>query len=296
MTLTRPKTLAEMIIRQDYFATDPGVSQGLSYQPDPTDVFISPYAKCGTTWMQQIVHGLRSNGSMQFSEITEVVPWLELAHDMGIDIQAPQVALPHAFKSHLSWNDIPKGGRYIVVFRDPIDAMISLHRFLEGWFFETGSVSMAEFADYYLDRGKEENYWSHACSWWAQRDNPNVLCFAFEQMKANLPAVVNQVADFIGIAPSSLARQIATKQAQFDFMKRHKDQFDDHLIRETRDPACGLPPGGDSAKVSRGKSGAGATTITSELRAKFEARWRETMTSQFGLSSYSDLLQALGSY
>jgi len=34
--------------------------------------------KCGTTWMQQIVHGLRTRGSMDFNEITRVVPFLYL--------------------------------------------------------------------------------------------------------------------------------------------------------------------------------------------------------------------------
>jgi hypothetical protein len=48
--------------------------RGLAFQPRPSDIFISPYAKCGTTWLQQIVHGLRTRGSMDFEEITSVTP------------------------------------------------------------------------------------------------------------------------------------------------------------------------------------------------------------------------------
>ena len=98
----------------------------------PDDVFVVTPPKCGTTWMQQIVHGLRTGGSMDFVEVSAVVPWLELAHDMDIDVNADQVARPKAFKSHLRWDEIPKGGRYIVVLRDPVDAMVSLFKFLQG--------------------------------------------------------------------------------------------------------------------------------------------------------------------
>ena len=72
------------------FSTSEGWRRGLDYKPSPTDVFIVTPPKCGTTWMQQIVHGLRTRGSMDFDEIGRVVPWINMAHDMGIDIHAPQ--------------------------------------------------------------------------------------------------------------------------------------------------------------------------------------------------------------
>src|ERR1700704_5180170 len=110
------------------FATPEGWQRGLDYKPDPTDVFIVTPAKCGTTWMQQIVHGLRTCGSMDFDEITRVVPWIEMAFDMGLDIYAPQVAAPRAFKTHWDLSQVPQGGKYISVVRDPKDAMLSLYR------------------------------------------------------------------------------------------------------------------------------------------------------------------------
>lgn len=285
----RPRTIDEMRRGLRGFATDEGVRRGLCYKPDASDILISPFAKCGTTWMQQIVHGLRSHGSMEFSEITEVVPWLELAHDMGMDVNGPQVAHPRAFKSHLSWEEIPKGGRYIIVFRDPIDAMVSLYRFFEGWHFEAGAIPVSDFAEYYLGRDDGHSYWGHARSWWRQRDRAEVLSFTFEDMKRNLAAVVGRVADFMDGPAAGEARDLATAQASFEFMKRHSDKFDDHLIRRTRDAACGLPPGGMASKVDRGETGRGDPLVTREIRDKFAAKWRETMTAEFGLASYRDL-------
>jgi len=289
----RPTTIDEMRRGMQGFATDEGVRRGLSYMPSATDIFISPYAKCGTTWMQQIVHGLRAGGSMEFDEITEVVPWLELAYDMGIDVNAPQAAHPRVFKSHLSWDQIPKGGRYIVVFRDPIDAMVSLYRFFEGWHFETGAIQLSDFAESFLTRDDDQSYWGHACSWWRQRGRSDVLMFSFEQMKRDLAGAVDTVADFMDGQIGRETRNLATRQASFEFMKRYGEKFDDHLVRQTRDAACGLPPGGVSTKVARGETGLGAPLVTQEIRVKFAARWRETMTDEFGLASYNDLVLEL---
>jgi len=230
---------------------------------------------------------------MDFDEITEAVPWLELAHDMGVDPDAPQSAHPRAFKSHLSWDRIHKGGRYIVVYRDPIDAMVSLYRFFDGWFFETGSIALPAFAAYYLGRAEGHNYWDHTRSWWRQRDRSDVLMFCFEHMKRDLAAVVDRVADFIDPDIDRPTREIATAQASFDFMKRHGAQFDDHLIRRTRDAACGLPPGGDSSKVRQGEAGQGALLVAPEIREAFAARWNRTMAAEFGFSSYDDLMRVL---
>lgn len=293
MPATRPTSVAGMLAAFKGFSTEDGIRRGLAFQPQPTDVFISPFGKCGTTWLQQIVHGLRTRGDMSFGEITEVVPWVELAHDMGMDPNAPQVALPRAFKSHLAWHEIPKGGRYVVAFRDPVDALVSLYRFMENWFFQAGTVSLTEFANYYLDDREGSDYWTHAMSWWGQRGNPDVLLLTFEGMKADLPGVVAQVADFIGIPADDPARAIATQQASFAFMKAHASQFDDHLTRQTRDPACGLPPGGVSYKVDQGKTGRGALEVPADIRARFDERWTKTMGAAFELKDYAGLQRAL---
>ncbi|WP_371223940.1 sulfotransferase domain-containing protein [Roseovarius sp. 2305UL8-3] len=287
--MKRPTSIAQMEKQTAAFATDEGFAKGLAYQPDPTDIFISPYAKCGTTWMQQIVHGLRTGGDMDFGEITEVVPWIELAHDLNLDIHAPQKARPHAFKSHLGWDEIPKGGRYIVVMRDPVDAFLSFYKFLDGWHFESGSVSLDQFADYVLSRRGSFNYWLHTASWWGQRDNPDVLLLAFEHMKQDLPGAVQQVADFMGDYPEDRVA-LATKQADFRFMKAHAGQFDDHYLRAILDPRCGLPPDGVSTKVSTGKAGQGKAAVSDEIRARLDAKWAEVMGAQFGLPNYSALL------
>ncbi|WP_057789166.1 sulfotransferase domain-containing protein [Roseovarius atlanticus] len=290
--MKRPETLAQMNAALARFATEHGVETGLAYRPDRTDIFISPYSKCGTTWITQIAHGLRSGGDMAFDEITEAVPWLELAHDMGRDVNAPQPYRPKLFKSHLPWGVIPEGGRYIVVLRNPVDAMVSLYRFFDGWMFERGAISLENFAEYYLDRMGREDYWSHASSWWGVRDRDDVLLLAYEHMKRDLAKSVAQVADFMGISDER-TRAVAEAQATLVFMKAHGRKFDDHLVRQARDAACGLPPGGEASKVASGQAGAGQAQISAEMRNAYAQKWRETMGAAHGLESYDDVLAAL---
>lgn len=284
----RPRSLTEYHAL-DGFMSDESLQRGLTYEPAPSDIFISPYAKCGTTWTQQIVHGLRSGGSMAFEEITEVVPWLELAYDMGTDPQTCQVAQPRVFKSHLRWDQIPKGGRYIVVLRDPVDAMVSLLRFLDGWFFESGSIPLDDFAEDYLERG-EDGYWDHMASWWSARQREDVLLLCFEDMKDDLRAAVDQIADHMQQGYDAERRDLATWQASFDFMKAHAAQFDDRLVRRNRDPVMGLPPSRASGKVATGKTKA---PVPDKIRAAFDLKWKDTLGKTFGLSSYDALRKEL---
>jgi len=56
--------------------------QGLSMLPRPGDTFVVTTPKAGTTWVMMICHQLRTKGDLDFREITAVVPWVELAHDI----------------------------------------------------------------------------------------------------------------------------------------------------------------------------------------------------------------------
>ena len=68
--------------------TEEGVSHGLSFEPRSNNVFVVTPPKCGTTWMQQILHQLRSGGDMSFDDISEEVLFLEFAHDLELDLNA----------------------------------------------------------------------------------------------------------------------------------------------------------------------------------------------------------------
>lgn len=288
---TRPKSIKEMRARMENFATDEGWQRGLKYQPAPTDVFIVTPPKCGTTWMQQIVHGLRTRGSMDFDEISRVVPWLEMSHDIGIDIDAPQAADPRAFKTHSRLDNVPKGGKYIVVVRDPCDALISDYHFMGEMFFDKDSVSLEEFAreDFIPSRGIHQ----HILSFWNRRKDADVLALCYENMKADLPGTIEKVANFIGIPLDDELRQIVLKQSDIKFMQEHKEQFEDHLIRKARSEAMRLPLDGQLNKVRNGQVGESKRHLPDELIQELAGVWQTEITARIGLNSYEDLRNEL---
>lgn len=291
---TRPVGFDAFVARMVHLGTAEGFTRGVAFRPQPTDVIISPFGKCGTTWLQQVFHGLRTRGDMDFDDISRVVPWIETAHDLGLDLDAPQRARPRGYKSHLSYDLIPKGARYIVSIRDPKDALVSAFRFMEGWFFEPGSVSIETFArKQYLRRGAHRDYWHHIASWWPQRHDPNVLLLSYEQMNRDLASTVRRIAAFVGIAVDDELLDIVLRQSSLEFMLAHKNRFDDRLMREHSERVAGLPSGSDSAKVRKGKVGEHATELPADISAELDRVWREEIEPKFGFASYAALVGAL---
>ena len=266
-------------------------NRGLALKLRPSDVVIAPFGKCGTTWVQQIVHCLRTRGDMDFDDISRVVPWIETSQALGIDLDAEQKANPRAFKSHLAWDAIPKGGRYIVTIRDPKDALYSVYKFMEGWFFEPGSIALDDFArEFFI---KDRKYWKHLCSWWPRRNDDDVLLMAFEHMKLDLSGTIERIADFVDIELDDELKQITEEHASLKFMQRHEDKFDDRLMREMSERQASLPPGSDSAKVRVGKVGEHAQHLSDEISVEFDTIWQQEITQKFEFPGYKALIDSL---
>lgn len=287
--MNRAKDIAGMRERMGKLFTAEGMERGLAMDSRPTDVFVSPFSKCGTTWLQQIVHSLRTGGDMDFDDISRVVPWIEASFDLGIDLDASQRAEPRAFKSHLGYDRIPKPGRYVVSLRDPKDQVVSSFRFIEGWIFEVGSISIDDYAraNFLEDSGRR--YFRHFESWWNVRDRPEVLLLFFEDMKEDLPGTVARVAELCEIPADADLLDRVVEYAGFDFMKRHGDRFDDLMMRERSERVAGIPPGSDSSKVRRGQVGSHRDELDPKLAAAIDDLWREELSGPTGHDSYAAL-------
>ena len=86
-------TLGELQSKTACMVSTEGYRAGLEFVPRLSDVIIAPYAKCGTTWLQQMVHSLRTGGDLDFDDISRVVPWIETAGDLGIDASQERFAI-----------------------------------------------------------------------------------------------------------------------------------------------------------------------------------------------------------
>lgn len=293
----RATTMAEYQALQSRLLRSEDVARGLAFEPRPSDVIISPFAKCGTTWLQQIFHTLRTRGDSDYHDISAVVPWIETAASLGQDLGAEQKANPRGFKSHLGWDLVPKGARYIVSIRDPKDALVSMYRFMEGWYIEPGTIPLATFArESYMNETAGPGgpgYWAHLASWWEVRHDPAVLLLSYEQMSGNPEATIRRVAAHCGIRLDEELLEIALRNSSLDYMLAHKHQFDDKLMRQLSERECGLPPGSDSAKVRRGQIGAYREELSADVIAEMDAVWARHITARFGYADYAALESAL---
>ena len=229
---------------------------------------------------------------MAFDEISLVVPYMERAFLTGIDLNANQVAEPRAFKAHLNWCDIPKGGRYIVSFRNPEDVVVSLYHFLEGHTFERGSISLPEFV-----RGAfiaTNRYWQHLASWWERRNDPSVLLLSFERMVGKIESAVETISEFIGTESNPRLISVVADQASFESMRLHHDKFDDATTSASVDRYCGLPPTDHIGKIRLGAQSRNAAQIPVLLREELQDVWRREIGSRFDLPDYQSLIDSLG--
>jgi len=229
---------------------------------------------------------------MDFDDISQVIPWLEMAHRLGLNIHAPQRGGFQAFKSHLSWQSIPKGGRYIVAFRDPKDVLVSMYHFLNGWHWQAGVVSISEFASHSM-RLDGWSYWDHLVSWWEQRHNRQVLLLTYEGMKADLPTAVQTIAHFLGIELDQDLLDLVCEQASLEFMLAHKTKFSELLQQSVAAKDNLWPPSESTSNIGNGLMVGHGAELPPELGAEIDTIWREIVEPRRGLASYDALLAAL---
>jgi hypothetical protein len=145
---------------------------------------------------------------MSFDEISEVVPWLELAYDQNQNLDDPQYGsnedVPRFFKSHAWENHCPKFPKTIVVIRNPADVIVSFYMFFEDWFFEKGTIDINTFAtEFWLARGiptskmQNASYFIHLISWYERRNDPTVLFVCFEDLLDDLETQIRRIARFV---------------------------------------------------------------------------------------------------
>jgi hypothetical protein len=240
------------------------------------DVVISVPAKSGTTWTMNIVHQLRSGGDPEFEDIYVEVPWLEFVERPGQpqdELLTRWRELPktprRAFKTHSAPPDLPyiepgegrPDVKYIVVLRNPEEAMVSLKPFLEKhssaffnmWEVPREALTRPDFASFFEDilmgEGFAEMILGFTNGWWPLRQRPNVLFMHFSEMKRDHEGSLRKIAAFLGIDPRPDQWPTILECCSFPWMKAHQQKFE--LASRSAVPV--LDPG---AMIRKGKLGA----------------------------------------
>jgi hypothetical protein len=236
------------------------------YKPRPDDIFLVTYPKSGTTLMQMMLYQLTTGGEMDFPHIYCVSPWFEMELRRGTAQALETLPSPRFFKSHLEHGKLPRNGRFIYVARDVRDVAVSAyHHFL----LVTGKKKdIREFLDDFLEEKVFLGSWfKHIESWWPHRHDPDVLFLRYEEMVADLPAAVREVARFCRIPLDEADLPRIVERCGIEFMKQHDQKFDPRQHQAASQ--------GAGTFIRRGGAGEGRLTFDLKQNRLLVSRMKE---------------------
>lgn len=251
------------------------------FKPRCSDVLITTPPKAGTTWMQQILHQMRTRGDDTFSNIFEVVPWLEcprpdLSHEQQL-AEYEQIAEPRVFKTHCTYEQTPGVDtvRIVLSSRDPRDCCISFYHHMQGLTDEIRNVRdlpPVDDFDVFFDRWLDFAAWfRNIKSWWPHKDQKNVLWLRYEDMKEDLPGAVDQLLEFLDWPLSDAEKNKVLLHSSFSWMKQNTHRFTTMAGSDTPH----FKPG---AFIRKGVVGDYKTQLTAEHEERILAKAHEMLT------------------
>jgi len=246
-----------------------------NFQARSSDVLITTAPKAGTTWMQHILHQLKTGGDASFHSIFDEVPWLEWPIE-GVTWQErlagyEKINAPRIFKTHCTYEQTPGVDTVKVVLtsRDPRDCCISFHHHLNDLtdeVCEKFSISRSGSFDEYFEDWMDFGAWfRNVKSWWPHYNDDNVLWLRYEDMKADFKKSIDQIIHFLDWSVSDEQQLRAMEYSSFEWMKAHSEKFTVHSGHEK--PM--FKPGGF---IRKGQVGDHKNTLSSEQSDRIIAR------------------------
>ncbi|MCX4546978.1 sulfotransferase domain-containing protein [Streptomyces sp. NBC_01565] len=210
------------------------------YRPRACDIVISTPPKAGTTWTQRIVSVLVFQSVQLRASVSELSPWLDSAFKPLDKMLEELERQRHRrfIKTHLPVDALPVYSEvsYLVVGRDLRDTALSAHNHAAG-VKRAGQPAVTKdiraYWDEYFTRSIfdwEPNGWPfnspthHLQSWWAHRDQPNVLFLHYQDMLDDLDREMRRVSAFLGVPVDEARWPELVEECTFSTMKAKQDE------------------------------------------------------------------------
>ncbi len=234
-----------------HFAWDSARWQG--FEPRKDDILVCTPYKAGTTWTQMICALLIFQETSFYRPLAEISPWMDLRSVPVEQIHALYAAETHRrfIKTHTPLDGLPwyPDATYICVARDPRDVFVSMMNHMANANPDADAIFVREMREsgdprpeipeepnalfrYWLSNGSfawERDgapYWSvfnHGESFWAHRDEPNVILLHYSDMKADLEGQMRRVAAALKIEVAESKWPELVAAASFESMKKAAD-------------------------------------------------------------------------
>ena len=243
------------------------------YHPSSADVIVGAYFKSGTTWLLQMTTQIAFRGQAEFDNIHHVVPWPDVPMPPLARLMIPLTdpsPLAHSptgrrvIKTHLRRDEIPfvPEARYIACVRDPKDVVVSGYHFLKSLVFGPLMPSVSRWVDTMMSRSEWQGSWAeHLASYWAVRNEPNVLFLTYEEMRKDHSATVARIAEFMGVELTADEHRAVVHESSFAAMKQAGLKFDPGQI---------VPWTRGRSMVRSGTSGASSELLSSAQQKQID--------------------------
>ncbi|XP_065109599.1 sulfotransferase 2B1-like isoform X2 [Paramisgurnus dabryanus] len=274
-------TEAEMysVYKGVYVPAQRYTTESLKYHEDftfrPDDILIVTYPKSGTTWTQEIVPLIMSEGD--FTPVLTVpnwdrVPWLEERGALALNLE--QRPSPRIFATHLHHRMMNESffkikPRVIYVLRNPKDVFTSAFHYYGIATFMVKPGTQDEFMEKFLDGKVMFGSWFDHVKGWLNAEEP-ILHLFYEEMIADLKGSVEKIAKFLG---KSLSQEVIEKIADhcvFKNMKQNKMSNFSMVPEEIMDQK-------KSAFLRKGVAGDWKNHFTEAREQRFNAVYKDKM-------------------
>ncbi|KAI6657288.1 Amine sulfotransferase [Oopsacas minuta] len=221
------------------FVTEEWLEQASSaFNPRETDLFVISYPKSGTHWLSHIVYLLVSKEILSKHYLGEIATVLDipLGDEVQLDVRkvgqlsklrstealVSSMPDPRLFFTHFPYEFLPKNpiAKYIYIYRNPKDAIISMHSYLQNNLHYEGIGSFDEFFQFYIENNCF-NYCEHIKSYIEHKDDPNFFILSYEDLHKNFKMKVTEISNFFDIELTEELYELIVKETNFETMREN---------------------------------------------------------------------------
>nr|XP_012143925.1 PREDICTED: estrogen sulfotransferase, testis isoform-like [Megachile rotundata]XP_012143926.1 PREDICTED: estrogen sulfotransferase, testis isoform-like [Megachile rotundata]XP_012143927.1 PREDICTED: estrogen sulfotransferase, testis isoform-like [Megachile rotundata] len=224
------------------------------------DVWVCSFPKTGTTWTQEMIWCIANNADFEKAKVPLNIrfPFLEFsalfdfaavpAHpEMKNDLTITDSVTytknqtsPRFIKTHLPFRLLPrqirtgeKKPKIIYVCRNPKDTCISYYYHCK--LVEDYRGDFNTFCRLFLgDTLGYTPYWDNLVEFWHKRNEPNILFLKYEDMKADLSAVIKKSAAFLNKSVSDDQMKLLLDHLSFASMKANPAVNYEHVVENIK--------------------------------------------------------------
>ncbi|XP_026575553.1 sulfotransferase family cytosolic 2B member 1-like isoform X1 [Pseudonaja textilis] len=175
-----------------------------NFEFQDTDVLLVTYPKSGTTWMQEILTLIHSNGNLEPIKTLPNwarAPWLEHSYfrEQLQHIRCPRLLTTHLPQPVLAPALKKAKPKVIYVVRNPKDVVVSYYHFQRmAKFFPEPSSFEGFLHDFMAGTVHYGSWFEHVKGWLSCREELALFCITYEELHRDLRHCVERLSAFLG--------------------------------------------------------------------------------------------------